>query len=233
MCGVDERLEVVGRAEARGRGKEGADVVAEGAIVRMLHDRHELHNVVAGLLDAWKHIVAELRVGVDSFLLAAHADMRLVYERRLELGRGRRIAPLVLRLVDLGAEEVRLGILHDIARIRGDSLAMPPFPAHFEAIVVAVLDKPCGDLALPNVGVRQPEALEARVDLPLGEVAHEPHARRIRRPFAEHPPALRAMKPVIFVRRGPVGKRALPRSKLACSVERMLRAPAYRRLERL
>ena len=233
MRGVDERLEVVGRAEARGGGKEGADVVAEGAVVRMLHDRHELDDVVAGLLHARKHVVAELRVGVDTLLLAAHADMRLIDERRLEPGRWRRVAPLVLRLVDLRAEEVGLGILNDVARIRGDSLAVPPFPAHFKTVVVTLLDKPCGDLALPDVGIRQPEALEARVDLPLGEVAHEPHARRVRRPFAEHPPALRAVKPVIFVRRGPVGKRALPRSKLACSVERMLRAPAYRRLERL
>ncbi len=159
--------------------------------------------------------------------------MRLVDERRLELGRWRRVAPLVLRLVDLGAEEVGLGILNDVARIRGDTLAMPPFPAHFEAVVVALLDEPRGDLALPDVGPGDPEALEAGVDLPLGEVADEPHARRIRRPFAEHPPALRAVEAVVFVRRGPVGERALARRKFARPVEGMLRAPAYRRLKRL
>ena len=62
MRGVDERLEVVGSAEARGRSEEGAHVVAEGAVIGMLHDRHELDDVVAGLLDAWKHLVAELRI---------------------------------------------------------------------------------------------------------------------------------------------------------------------------
>ena len=208
-------------------------MVTEGAVVWMLHNRHKLHDVVAGLLYSRKHIVAELRVGVDTLFLAAHADMRLVDERRLELGRGSRVLPRVFRLVDLGAEEVGLGILNDVARIRGDALAMPPFPAHFEAVVVAILNKPRGNLALPNVGVRQPEAFETRVDLPVGEVANEPHARRVRRPFSEDPSICGAMKPVVFVRGRPVGKRALARRKFVRSVERMLRTTTYRRLKRL
>ena len=50
--GVDEVLEVLGRAEARGRGEEVRDVVAEGAVVGVLLDGHELDGVVAGAGDA-------------------------------------------------------------------------------------------------------------------------------------------------------------------------------------
>ena len=67
--GVDKALQLLRGAEARGRREEGGDVVAEGAVVWMLHDGHELHGVVAGLLDAREHVVAELGVGSDLLFL--------------------------------------------------------------------------------------------------------------------------------------------------------------------
>ena len=78
---IDQRLEVVRRAEARRRGEEGAYVVAEAAVVGMLHYGHQLHRVVAGLLYARQHIVAELRVSPDALFLRGHSDVRLVYAR--------------------------------------------------------------------------------------------------------------------------------------------------------
>ena len=72
-----------------------------------------------------------------------------------------------------------------------------------------ILDKPRGDLALPDVGPGDPEALEAGVDLPLGEVADEPHPRGVRRVLAEGPAAADAVQAVPLVGAGEVGERAV------------------------
>ena len=51
----------------------------------MLHHRHQLNGVVARRLDARQHRVAELRVGRNLPLLARHADMRFVDDRKFRV----------------------------------------------------------------------------------------------------------------------------------------------------
>ena len=50
--GVDKRLQVVGRTEPRRCGKERRDVITERPVIRMFHNRHQLHRIVTGRLDA-------------------------------------------------------------------------------------------------------------------------------------------------------------------------------------
>ena len=73
-----------GHALARDQGTEGAyskevgDVIAEGAVVGVLLQGHDLDGVVAQLADAGQHGHAEVQVAVHARLLAGHADVALV-----------------------------------------------------------------------------------------------------------------------------------------------------------
>ena len=75
---VHQRLQLLRRAETGARGEEVGDVVAEAAIVRVLHDAHQLERVVAGLLDAGEDLLRELGVSANTFGLLRHAHVRLV-----------------------------------------------------------------------------------------------------------------------------------------------------------
>ena len=105
----------------------------------------------------------------------------------------------LLRRPDLRREEFRLLVLHDMASVGGDSLAVPPFPAHLEAVVVAVAHGVRRQRDFPDVGIRYAEALERGVDFPLGEIADKPHASRVGGPFVEYPAVLGTVQAVVLV----------------------------------
>lgn len=69
--GVNQSLELLGRAEAGTGGEEAGDVVPEAPVVGVLHDAHELDRVVARLFNARKDVLAELRVGATPSLSCA------------------------------------------------------------------------------------------------------------------------------------------------------------------
>ena len=58
-------------------------MIAEAAVVRVLGDGHQLDGIIAGLLDAWQDARGKFIKAGDFFLLAAHADMRLVNQRHV------------------------------------------------------------------------------------------------------------------------------------------------------
>src|SRR5258708_2264419 len=58
--GAQESLEFLRRSETGGDGEEVADVVAERAVVRVLHDGHKLHGVVTEVGDARQDALREL-----------------------------------------------------------------------------------------------------------------------------------------------------------------------------
>jgi hypothetical protein len=47
----------------------------------MFLDSHELHRIIAKLLDAWEDIIPKLSVRVHFWFRATHADMRLIYSQ--------------------------------------------------------------------------------------------------------------------------------------------------------
>ena len=89
-------------------------MVAEGAVVGMLLDGHELDGVVAGLVDAGEDVVGEFSVGMGAGLLAGHAGVGLVDERRFDDGWIEVVFPNVRfrRAPDLAGIVVGGGILH-------------------------------------------------------------------------------------------------------------------------
>ena len=66
---INERAQLIRSAEAAGGSEEVGDVIAEGPVVRVLGDGHELDGIVAELSDAWEDVVTELLVGADAITL--------------------------------------------------------------------------------------------------------------------------------------------------------------------
>ena len=94
VCSVNQLLEFVRSAIATAGGEEAVDLVAERSVVGVLHDGHELDDVVSEVLDAWKYILCELLVRRDLGIRAGDTDVCLVDPGALGLWR-----PLVLPLV--------------------------------------------------------------------------------------------------------------------------------------
>lgn len=59
---IDEFLEIVGGSIPRRRGEEVVDLVAKAGIVRMLHNRHQLDDIVSHLVDTGKGVLSKLLV---------------------------------------------------------------------------------------------------------------------------------------------------------------------------
>lgn len=59
---VDQLLEVLRRAIPAAGGEEVVDLVAKTCIIGMLHDGHELYDIIAQRLDPWEHVLGELLV---------------------------------------------------------------------------------------------------------------------------------------------------------------------------
>lgn len=67
--------------------KKVGDMVAKGAIVGMLLDRHDLDGIVAQLPDSGQHLLPEGGVAVDFGFCTTHAHVALVDSEGLRLGR--------------------------------------------------------------------------------------------------------------------------------------------------
>ena len=86
---VNEVLEVLWTTRPRAHRKGVRDVVAEGGVVRVLLDRHQLNGVVVAGLDPGQDLVREFPVGRDLGLLATHSHVALGAEKRGVFGQPR------------------------------------------------------------------------------------------------------------------------------------------------
>lgn len=98
---VDQLLELVGLAETTGDTEEVADVVAEGSVVGVLQDGHQLNHIVAALLHQGQDVVLEISEGVDFGLDAAHAHMGLVDLDVLAIPFGFGVLELIISQLDV------------------------------------------------------------------------------------------------------------------------------------
>ena len=122
VSGIDQRAQTVRCAEAGGNGIEIGDLIAEGAIVGMLHDGHDLQGVITEITHAGQDPLAELIEGADRLALLCHTDVALIDQRRFARGRIG-ILPDVSRLVNNDAAPTVIGgILLDTANIEGNTL---------------------------------------------------------------------------------------------------------------
>ena len=216
---VDERLEVVGRAVPGGRREEVRHLIAEGRVVRVLHDRHQLHGVVAVALDAREHVAHELEVGAHALLLGRHAHMRLVDERRHVLLRAEllvRPRKGLARIPDGRAEAVGRLVLRDVGCIERDAVlgAARAGDAYLHLGEVAQRAH-AGDVNFP-VAVAQAGHRMA-LAVPVVEIADQMHGRGAGRPLAVNPAALLLVEAIIEVAAGKIGQGLPGRKQLLLS----------------
>ena len=207
---VHQGLELLRGPEAGAQGEEVGDLVAEGTVVGVLLEGHDLDHVVAELRDARQHVAAEIVEGGDFLLLRAHADVALVDEGVRVLA-GAPVLPAVrgLRGPDLGGEDLGLRVLDGAGHIGGDALPRPAGPLEVELVEVAVAEEHRGELELPVAVADGLEAVAFRA-LPVVEVADEPDLRRVRGVLAEDPAAVRgAVEAVIDVVVDRIGEAAV------------------------
>ena len=69
VSSIDERLQFVGRTEAATGCEEAGDMVAKGAIVRMLLDGHDLNGIIPEVNDTGKDLLLELTIATYLALL--------------------------------------------------------------------------------------------------------------------------------------------------------------------
>lgn len=136
VAGVDEVFEFFGGAEAGGGGEEAGDVIAEGGVVGVFDDAHDLEGVVAGVDDAGEGVFAEFVVGSDFGFFLGHADVGFVYDGVLYAFFGVGVLPLVgLGWVpDLGGEDMGLGVLDGAAGVGGDAFGIAAGPEDVEFV---------------------------------------------------------------------------------------------------
>ena len=195
---VDQFLELLRRAEAPGDRVEVGDVVAETAVVGVPRDRHQLHRVVSGGGDARQHLFPELGKGRDLRLFLRHADVRLVDELRLRLGRRRMAEFVVLKRRHHGGKAQGDGVLFHVARVGGDPLAGAAVPMDVHQIVHPGSERGGGEFEFPRA-VFYLAQCEALLFAPAAEVADEEDPFRVRSVLPEDPSFSFPVQSVVFV----------------------------------
>src|SRR5688572_12958201 len=187
MRDIDQMLQFLGRAEARGRREEVADVIAERSVVRMFLNGHQLDRVVTGLGDARQYVRRELIVRADLSVFLRHADMRFVNSQTTAMFRPRMLKLIRLFGVPILTDELIVGLLNrtsDVRRNAIDGLAAFLDDRHLHAravheLVLVLLirqeDRPHAELIAHERAV---------VAVPTVEVADQSKLQRPRRPLA-------------------------------------------------
>jgi hypothetical protein len=79
VSGIDKLLEIFWGTISAARSEEVVNLVAKAGVVSVLHDGHELDDIVAEILDTRQHVLGELLVSRNTLLGCGDADMGLVH----------------------------------------------------------------------------------------------------------------------------------------------------------
>ena len=190
--------------------KETAHVITEGAIIRMLLNRHDLDAVVAILDDARQNVLLELRVSSHLLSILSHTDVALIDQERSGLWLEVFFLPDVrLRIPNLGREYFGLLILHHSSCPSRDSLAFATFPMNFHLKEVAVPHCLLGEFQLPVSCAFYTLSTVLRGLLPIVEVTYQINVRGIRCPLTEDPSTSGLVQTKVLVTIGKVTQRLL------------------------
>ena len=188
---VHQGLELLGRAETRTQGKEIGHLVAEGAVIRMLLQGHDLDDVIAQGGHPGQHIAAELVETGHLPLLRRHADVALVDERMGPAGRAGILPDIsLLRIPDLGAEHLGNRILDASRGVRRQALTAAARPFDEEFIQFAMAQEHPVQAQFPRTAAQGRQFI-GLCPLPVVAIPDQVDADGIRRPFAKHPGPVR------------------------------------------
>ena len=140
--GIDEGFQFLRGAEPGGGGIEVGDLVAEGGVVGVLHNGHDLQRVVAQGFDTGKDPVLKLGVGAHLGLFLGHADVAFV-DQQVLLGHKAGILPYMghFGVVDHGIPFPGDGILHHTLGVQGNAVQLPALVDHNGHDLLAVLQR--------------------------------------------------------------------------------------------
>ena len=191
-------------SEPGGSGKEIAHLIAEGAVIGMFHNGHQLHSIIARLVDAGQDIIGKFPVGADLALFLRHAhvgfvDIQLVLAHEILIRPGKGL-PVVHHLALEG--DVLL-VLHHPAGIQGDVLRAGQIGVHHGFDLAAVPQGVvAGEIQLP-VAVAQ---IGQRVGglVPAVEFALQIQLVGAGRPLPVVPAAIHVMEAKVHVSVGKI-----------------------------
>ena len=193
---VDKCLQFLRCAEAAAGSKETRHMVAEGTIIRMLLDSHDLNGIITVLCNARQHIVLELCICSYFLCILTHADVALVDEQRILLGLEARFFPHIGhgRIPHLGREDFCIVVLHHATTPGRYPLAFASIPFHLHLIELPMLEVFVAQAQLPVASAFNALATVVLIFLPVVEIANEIDIGRIGSPFTEHPSTAQLMK---------------------------------------
>ncbi len=184
---VYQCLEFIRGAEAGTQGKEIGHLIAEGAVIGMLLQSHDLDGVVAEFLNARKDIPAEFLEGAHFLLFSCHADVALVDEGMGALA-GMAVLPFVrlFRSPYLGAEHLCDRVLNHAGGVGGDALPAAAGPLYEEFIELSVPQEHLREVYLPVAGAGWLQGIGLRA-FPVVEITNEVYLVGVGGIFTEHP----------------------------------------------
>ena len=211
---VDKLFKLPRRSVARGCCKERRDLIAERAVIGMLHYRHYLKRVVAERLYARKDVLAKFAVGSYSLLVLRHTDVTFVDAKSAPCGNEAAVLPLVLGLVhDYRRPKSRVFVLNYALGVERNSLEQ----------LATVLDDSLYQTAIPKRVLALKEDLkntvadrrETKIEpSPIHHIAREVDFLGGRCPFAIEPSVLGLVKAEILVTVCKITKTAVLADKL-------------------
>lgn len=86
VSGVNQLLEVLGGSISTAGSEEVVNLITKTGVVGMLHNRHQLDNIVAQIFDTGQHVSGELLVGGHTLFGGGDTDMGLVHSSTARLG---------------------------------------------------------------------------------------------------------------------------------------------------
>ena len=203
MSPVDEGFQLLRCAEPGGGGEEVGHLIAEGGIVGVLHNGHNLNGGIAQLLDPGKGIFHELPVGAHLPLLLGHADVAFV-DIELVLGLEAFVRPgEFFGGMNHGVPLHRVLLLHHIVGIKRNPLQLLSLVDYHRQHLHTILQ---GVLAGDEQGEYSVFQLfhGEGMAVPAAEVAGEVHSLCTRRPLPVIPPFRGLVQAKIFIAVGKV-----------------------------
>ena len=189
---ADQLFQLLGRTAARCRGEEARHVVAERTVVGVFGHGHQLHGVVAVLLDDREYLFGEFAVGAHALALLGHAHVGFVDQQAADLRGVEGVAPPVERLrgrPELRGVVLRRLVLHD-ARGVGRNAVQPAVVTVDVEFVERAVHQPVAVHRRGEKGAPHPRRVAVHADLgalPVVEVAEDVDIVRPRQPLAEPP----------------------------------------------
>ena len=195
MAAVNELAEVIRIAEPAGRRVVARDLIAPGAVERVLADRHQLDVSEAQALDVRDEVIRQLQVAQRAVALLRHAlpraEVHLVHAHRLVIDVAAGALPHPFAVApgeSRGIPGERGGLLPVLAKEREGVALRAQMAVRVDQLVLVVrVNAHARDEDLPHPAL-EPAAHRVHPPVPGIEIAHHAHAMRVGRPHGElHP----------------------------------------------